>query len=198
MRVIVLSKAPIPGKVKTRLMPAYSAEQAAALQQLMTTTVIEKVCSIYSDVWLAVDEVTHPFFQELATTFEIQVYSQGEGTLGERMQHLMLESFRSNPVPILFLGSDSPHVNPERYKQADQHLGHHDIVIGPVEDGGYDLIAFQQNHPDVLRNIPWSTPSVRNDTVNNINHLNLSVHLLDESFDLDDANDLARALPHTW
>jgi len=105
MRVIVLSKAPIPGKVKTRLMPAYSAEQAAALQQLMTTTVIEKVCSIYSDVWLAVDEVTHPFFQELATTFEIQVYSQGEGTLGERMQHLMLESFRSNPVPILFLGS---------------------------------------------------------------------------------------------
>jgi len=198
MRVIVLSKAPIPGKVKTRLMPAYSAEQAAALQQLMTETVIAKVCSIYQDVWLAVDDVAHPFFQELTHTYKIQVCPQGEGTLGERMQHLMLESFRSNQAPILFLGSDSPHINPERYMQAELHLGNHDIVIGPVEDGGYDLIAFQQNHPDVLRNIPWSTPSVRTETMNNIMSLKLSVHLLDESFDLDDANDLARALPHTW
>lgn len=198
MRVIILSKAPIPNRVKTRLMPAYSAVQAAAIQQRMTQTVISKVCSVYDDVWLAVDDMSHPFFQAMAATFNIHICSQGEGSLGERMQQLMFKSFTANSAPILFLGSDSPHVSTERYQQAERHIFNHDVVIGPVEDGGYDLIAFQNNQPEVLSDIPWSTPDVCSITLHNINKLKCSVHLLDESFDLDDADDLARALPHTW
>lgn len=198
MRVVILSKAPIAGKVKTRLMPEYTAEQAANLHKQMVKTVVMKVCSIFDDVWLAVDDIEHPFFQALLQKFTCKLKYQGAGDLGQRLQALAAASFAKDDAPIIFLGADSPHVAIERYQQAIDALTRHDVVIGPVEDGGYDLIAIRNDYPELFQNIDWGSNTVFDKTMNNINKLRLNVKVLDKSFDLDFAKDLRRALPDTW
>ena len=199
MRVIILAKAPVAGKVKTRLMPQYTAEQATSLQQQMTQTVLNKVCSVYTDVWLAVDDAKHPFFQALRNQgLSFELHDQGQGDLGQRLQRLSARSFANSPSPILLIGTDSPHIHVDRYKQAEISIQQHDAVIGPVEDGGYDLIALSADHSEVFTGIAWGSSTVFKETLININDLALSLKVLDLSFDLDRAEDVERAPPHVW
>lgn len=199
MRVIVLSKAPVVGKVKTRLMPQYTAEQAALLQQKMTRAVLTKVCGVYDDVWLAVDNASHSFFQGLQSSeLNIELHEQGQGSLGQRLQRLITASFAIDNQPVLLIGSDSPHVHVSRYQQAERALEQHDIAIGPVEDGGYDFIGLSSDYPSIFTDIAWSTDVVFSQTLSNIKNLDLTFKALDCSFDLDRAEDIDRAPPHTW
>ncbi|PCI03538.1 MAG: hypothetical protein COB79_00750 [Zetaproteobacteria bacterium] len=198
MRVIILSKAPVAGKVKTRLMPEYSAQEAANLQQKMTTAVLRKVLSRFDDVWLAVDDLKHPFFQLLQRDFAFDLRHQGDGDLGNRLERLLRASFDDDSEPVMFLGTDSPHIGVSRYEEALPALSRHDIVIGAVEDGGYDLIAMSSCQSSLFRGIPWSSGSVLEETLRKINKLKLSVHVLETSFDLDRPQDLERAPPESW
>jgi len=198
MRVIILAKAPVVGKVKTRLIPQYTAEQATELHQQMVKVVMAKVCSVFDDVWLAVDDVNHHFFKKLRTEFDFELCNQGQGNLGNRLQTLSATSFTLDDKPVMFLGSDSPHVHISRYQSVASALRQHSIAIGPVEDGGYDLIGITSHCPRVFDNIHWGTDSVFYETMNNISHLGLTVKALAMSFDLDRAEDIKRAPPQTW
>jgi len=198
MRVIILAKAPVVGKVKTRLIPQYTAEQAAELHQQMVKVVMAKVCSIFDDVWLAVDDVNHHFFKNLRAAFDFELRNQGQGNLGNRLQTLSAASFTLDDKPVMFLGSDSPHVYISRYQCVASALKQHNVAIGPVEDGGYDLIGISSHCPRVFDNIHWGTDSVFHETMNNIKHLGLTVKALAMSFDLDRAEDIKRAPPQTW
>ena len=198
MRVIILSKAPILGQVKTRLQPEYDAEQATELHRLMLKATLTKVCSVFNDVWLAVDDVSHPYFAELKSDFAFKLKMQGKGDLGQRLRGLCEASFDHDSSSIMFLGSDSPHVSLSRYKRAQEAIASHDVVIGPVEDGGYDLIALSKPYLKLFDGIHWGTDSVIDETMNIINGLKLKVHVLDMSFDLDRAQDIQRAPPASW
>jgi len=180
-------------------MPAYTAEQAALLHKQMTEVVMAKVCSVFDDVWLAVNDIEHCFFRELQQKHSCHLLDQGSGNLGVRLQALAKASFMdARDTPIMFLGTDSPHVDIDRYQQALSALAHHDVAVGPVEDGGYDLIAMANNFPVLFRDIDWGTKSVFTETLNNIHNLNLSVKVLSVSFDLDRPEDLRRSPPELW
>ena len=198
MRIIILSKAPVPGKVKTRLLTRYTVEQAAKLHEQMASTVIKKALKVCSDIWLAVDDIKHPFFMPYANHPHIKLFKQSGGELGERLARLHRQSLSTDNQAILFLGTDSPHISPDRYYEANAQLKAHDIVIGPVEDGGYDLIGLKVWTPTVFQNINWGTATVFEETIHTINDLGLSVKALDMSFDLDRPQDIDRAPPHTW
>ncbi len=198
MRVIILAKAPVAGHVKTRLMPEYSAKEAAELHRLMVEAVLGKVCGLFDDIWLAVDDMRHPFFTHLAQTFPVHLCEQGKGSLGDRLIYLCKLSFQDKVVPVMFLGTDSPHVQLERYHEVARAIHKHDVVIGPVEDGGYDLIAMRKPVCDVFEHIHWDSSSVFEDTLQHIHRLQLSVAVLSVSFDLDRPEDIKRAPPETW
>jgi len=198
MRVIILSKAPVVGQVKTRLQPEYSAEQATELHKLMLKATLTKVCSVFNDVWLAVDDVSHPYFAELKSNYAIKLKTQGKGDLGQRLKGLCEASFGHDSSSIMFLGTDSPHVMLTRYRQVQEALVSSDVVIGPVEDGGYDLIALSKPCLDLFDGVHWGTHSVFEKTMNIINGLKLKVHVLEASFDLDRAQDIRRAPPASW
>jgi uncharacterized protein len=146
MRVIVLCKAPVPGGVKTRLMPAYTAEQAADLHMAMARTVVRRAQALFADVRVAADDVHHPFFASL----RLPVVAQGDGDLGRRLARLNALAFSESELPVCFLGTDSPHMHPSRLLQAAALIRKHDVVLGPVEDGGYDLIACRGLYPEVF------------------------------------------------
>ncbi len=189
VRVIIMAKAPVPGHVKTRLMTRYSADEAAMLYQAMAMAVIERAQRLFRDIWLAVDDPGHAFFQ----TFTLPLMPQGAGVLGQRMAGLMRESFRRDDKPVLFLGCDSPHMPEARLHEGVRQLSNHDVVVGPVEDGGYDLIALRQCHTGMFEDIAWSSGRVLEQTRQRARALALRYRELDTAFDIDTPDDLLRS-----
>ncbi len=198
MRIVILAKAPVAGHVKTRLIPRYTATEAAELHARMAAMVIDKACSVSDKVWLAADNETDPFFTELAAIHNISVCSQGSGTLGKRLTTLMTKFFAESDECVLFLGSDSPHVPAARYREALGFLAASDVVIGPVEDGGYDLILIKQPYKELFKDIAWGSEHVYRQTIDACRRMQLKTHALRVSFDLDRAEDLDRAPPDSW
>ncbi|GAV19839.1 2-phospho-L-lactate guanylyltransferase [Mariprofundus micogutta] len=193
IRVVIMCKAPVKGRVKTRLMTALSAEHATAVHAAMATTVIERTKRLFDDVVLAADDIKHPFF----TSFGLPVLSQHEGNLGDRMHRQVSQAFEQDTQAVLLLGTDSPHMPDARLLDAAAGLQSHDVVLGSVEDGGYDLIAMNAAHP-VFDAVDWSTPQVLPQTLNHIRRLQLTSKLLDVSFDVDLPSDIERARTAGW
>ncbi len=192
--VIIMCKAPVEGKVKTRLMAKYTAAQAMLWHQAMATTVIERAKRLFQNVWLAVDDTAHPFFE----SFELPIYAQGEGDLGERMAYLLEQASQKSFEKILFLGTDSPHMPEERLLQAVSALNEHDIVLGAVEDGGYDLIAMNGAYPMLFSDITWSSEHVLQQSLAIIQKQQLNCLVLEEGFDVDTPEMLDRAKHAGW
>ncbi len=193
IRIIIMCKAPVAGSVKTRLMSSYSAEQAAELHMAMATTVIERAKRLFDDVVIAADDQEHPFFSR----FDLPLIAQGQGDLGQRMQKQMQHAFSGGASAVLLLGTDSPHMGDERLLNAVEGMNKSDVVIGPVEDGGYDLLAFSKLY-SLFDGIVWSSGKVLEQTLHNIHQQGLSESLLPVSFDVDYPEDIDRAIQHGW
>jgi len=191
---IIMCKAPVPGQVKTRLLTEYTPEQAAEIHAAMATTVIQCVARVYPNAWLAADDIHHPFFQG----FDLRIVEQGEGGLGERLSRLLIDAYREKPEGVLFVGTDSPHMPETRINQAVQALGKVQVVLGPVEDGGYDLIALSGPYHMLFDHIDWGTDQVLSQTLERAAQSGLKTQCLDTGFDVDVPDDLMRAYQAGW
>ncbi len=194
IQVVLLCKSPVPGKVKTRLLTKFTPEQAADLHAAMAETTIRKIERMFPDAWLAVDDLTHPFFD----SFDLRVIEQGQGTLGDRLHYLLLKRYQDGSGTTLFLGTDSPHMPEARLKLAVQAIQGADIVIGPVEDGGYDLIALTGAHEEIFTDIDWGSNKVLSQTLERAKSSDLRALCLDVDFDIDELSDLKRAYQAGW
>jgi len=194
MLVIIMCKAPVEGKVKTRLMSQYTAAEAMAWHKAMATTVIERSKRLFQNVWLAVDDVNSPFFHP----FKLPLYAQEEGDLGARMTRLLTLSVQAGYKNSLFLGTDSPHMTDERLLHATSALLTYDVVLGAVEDGGYDLIAMNNAYPSLFFGIAWSSEHVLKQTLAAIQQQGLHSLVLEENFDVDTPEMLDRARSTGW
>jgi rSAM/selenodomain-associated transferase 1 len=193
MRVIIMCKAPVSGRVKTRLMSHYSADEAAVLHAAMATTVIKRAVRLFDDVVIAADDVSHPFF----AGFGLTLLAQGEGDLGERMDKQLAAAFADGVDAALLLGTDSPHMPDSRLIAASDALKHADVVLGPVEDGGYDLVAMNRLQ-SIFSEVEWSSAQVLKQTVKNCHRHGLTVQQLDTGFDVDFPEDIDRARQNGW
>lgn len=192
--VIIMCKAPVEGKVKTRLMTQYTAAQAMAWHQAMATTVIERAKCLFQNVWLAADDVNHSFFRP----FKLPIHNQEKGNLGKRMRRLMRQASQHGFKKTLFLGTDSPHMSDERLLNASSALDNYDVVLGAVEDGGYDLIAMNDAYSIVFSDISWGTEHVLKQSLAITQKQGLSCLVLEESFDVDTPEMLDRARSTGW
>lgn len=189
MRLIIMCKAPVTGRVKTRLQPEFTAEEAAAIHRAMAATVIHRAARLFPHATIAADWPEHPFFQ----SFSLPVVPQGDGDLGARMGGLMQQHFAERHDPLIFIGTDSPHMADERLLQAAEAVRHHQVVLGPVEDGGYDLIALSGAYHALFEAIDWGSERVLQQSLHAICASALSYQLLAPAFDIDTAADLQRA-----
>jgi len=160
----------------------------------MATTVILRAARLFADVVIAADDVTHPFFAD----FDLPVCAQGEGDLGQRMALQSRNAFADDAGSVLLLGTDSPHMPDERLLQAVNALQDHDIVLGPVEDGGYDLVAMRRLFSAIFAGVQWSSGKVLTQTLANIERQGDAVALLDTGFDVDFPEDVDRARQCGW
>ncbi|MDQ6965007.1 MAG: TIGR04282 family arsenosugar biosynthesis glycosyltransferase [Mariprofundales bacterium] len=190
-----MCKAPIIGRVKTRLIcSGIDAATACTLHKQMATVVIKRAIRLFPGaVTIAADQTDHPFF----TTFAQPVTAQGEGDLGERMERIANRVIDHSP--LLFLGTDSPHMESSRLTTAVTLAKKYDAVAGPVEDGGYDLILLTSRKTvTLLQRIEWGSQQVWQQTHQRAEEAGINLAALPLGFDVDSAADLQRSQSLQW
>lgn len=196
--LMLFCKAPQPGLVKTRLTPILSPEQACDIHiklslntlQLATQT---KICPV--QLWCA-PSTEHDFFSTVAKNYPITLRQQQGNDLGERMQHAFCGALKSYSQALL-MGCDCPSLTANDLHEALVALQQtSDIVLAPAEDGGYVLIGLNQLQPSLFLDMPWGTNQVLDQTRQQIQTLGLRHHELNQQWDVDTPEDLARFLAH--
>jgi rSAM/selenodomain-associated transferase 1 len=195
--LLVFAKTPKPGKVKTRLLAAVSAEVAAALHEACIADTLRFARKMRGcDVFLFAAGGTS-YFRRLVkkrrSGGRVRVLPQRGAELGARMENAFRKCFAMGYREVVVIGTDTPWMRAERVRQAFAALRTSDVVIGPAEDGGYYLLAMREMVPGIFRGIPWSTERVLGLTLKKIVALKLRKRLLRRDFDLDRPGDLARA-----
>ncbi|KDE55903.1 TIGR04282 family arsenosugar biosynthesis glycosyltransferase [Methanoculleus sp. MH98A] len=189
----VMARMPVPGEVKTRLVPPLTSWEAARLYTGFLLDTIELLASL---------EGTRPFVAytpPAAGGFFSGIVPPGFSTLpqagkdlGERLDDVTAALFSRGATAVVLCDSDSPTL-PGRYiTEAFRRLDEADVVIGPCDDGGYYLIGMRKRLPRLFEGIPWSSAHVTQRTVEAAERLGLSVSLLKPWYDVDTAADLAR------
>lgn len=192
--LVIMAKAPVPGEVKTRLCPPLSFDHAAELYSCMVRDRILQVIRFHElRVFLALPYAVDPEqAAKLACGLEV-VTQRGEG-LGERLQSSAEAVFRMGYSRVLLADSDSPTLPSHYISQALSMLQETpgQAVLGPTIDGGYYLIGLSAPCAELFRDIPWSTPSVLNCTLQRAAEAGVKVSLLPEWYDVDTGGDLIR------
>ncbi len=192
----VLCKAPIPGQVKTRLMPDLSAEQAARIHQQLTRRTLELVTSSNLcpvQLWCSPD-TTHSFFKQMKDDYALALLPQSPGDLGQRM-YTALSSGSKTSDHMILLGCDCPSLNKEDLAYAIKALiTIYDTVLAPAEDGGYCLIGMNTPQAELFNHIVWGSNEVLNKTREKILKLKLNCLELDTQWDVDNYADYLKYL----
>lgn len=159
--IIIYAKAPTPGEVKTRMMPALDALSAALLHSALVERALTTACATEYDVLLcAAPDDSHPFFAECAEDFDIDLdVQQPDANLGTRMLASLNDALRHDSR-VLLIGADCPAFTAAHLREAMVKLNHHDIVLTPADDGGYVLIGARRTAPTMFDSIDWGTDSV--------------------------------------
>jgi rSAM/selenodomain-associated transferase 1 len=191
--LVVFAKAPEAGRVKTRLVPPLSVEEARDLYGCLLADALETSARAAAQLGLepvlAVDPPLALASLALTAPPTFRLVVQRGGDLGRRMQWAVEEAAAGGSTPVLLRGSDSPTLDTARIAQAVSALGHADLVICPDRDGGYNLVGLRGPAPGLFAH-PMSTSSVLRDTLARAESLGLRAHLLDAGFDLDRIEDL--------
>lgn len=193
--LLIFAKTPQPGKVKTRLLAAVSAEIAAALHEACIADTLHLARKVRGcDVFVFAAGGTSYFRKVVKRqgVARVRVLPQKGADLGARMENAFRKCFAAEYRGVLVIGTDTPWMGPERVRRAFAELKKNDVVIGPAEDGGYYLLAMRKFVPGIFRKIPWSTERVLALTLKVIAREKLKGELLQRDFDLDRPEDLRR------
>ena len=179
-RIVIFAKAPQPGSVKTRLIPALGAAGAASLaRRLLTHTLQQALAANVGEVELCMSPApTDHSWKGVAIDRAVQQTAQGNGDLGARMARAtrrVTQNTESADKSVLLIGTDCPALTASALKQAAQQLEQHDAVLIPAHDGGYVLLGVKSPCPELFDQMPWSTSSVATETLQRMAALNLQV-----------------------
>jgi rSAM/selenodomain-associated transferase 1 len=188
--LIVFARAPVPGRVKTRLAPVLGAAGAAQLHvRLLERALGTATRAGFGRVHLyCASPPRGRFFAALKQRFGVRLGSQGRGNLGERMHRAL----RAHPGAIL-IGSDCPALRPADLRAAARVLrSGQDAVFSPAEDGGYALIGVRRSARALFEGVEWGGGKVMAQTRARLRRLGWRWRELRTVWDVDRPADLAR------
>ena len=191
--LLVFSRYPRLGEVKTRLSPILGPAACLELHQALLLDTLERVASleVASHLFLAdcSPEEIREFARAHSLSEALHLHIQEGRDLGERMWNAYQEVSPSWDQ-VVFLGSDSPSMPLSRIEEALMHLEHFPVVAGPVEDGGYYLLALAEPRRELFYDIRWGTSVVLEQTLSKLG--TGECFLLAPWYDVDTESDLDR------
>lgn len=195
---IIFTKIPTPGFVKTRLIPDYSKQQAADIQNKMLRNILQmsqnlKDIKIFFAYYSENELVTQMFLNQLPKN--IHCFSQSTGSIGTKMSAAVEQVKELGFDQIILTGSDIPRLTSQIINDAFSKLNEQIVVIGPTSDGGYYLFGINsQIDQRKFLSVPirWSTDTVFAATIAFIKKSNFSVATVASLSDVDFSNDWKR------
>lgn len=187
--LLVFAKAPLPGKVKTRLARTMGDEKAAELYGRMGKAIVGAVRGGDFETSVVYSPVEALPAMRAWLGDSLKLMPQADGDLGQRMNTAITEALETSRV-VCLIGTDSPDMNAARVSEAFEALGETDVVLGPTKDGGYYLIALSEPHPELFEGIAWSTDRVLAETLAQARSAGLAVRVLETLADVDEFADV--------
>ena len=193
--LVLFAKVPVPGKVKTRLFPCLSPEEASRLYQAFVWDAVAKAAQLRDRRGVVVSIAAYPssndpFFHQLRQEYGLELSDQEGDDLGERMGCAVKGLLARGSERVVLIGSDSPTLPTRFLDLAFDLLGSSPVVLGPSFDGGYYLVGLSRWIPEIFEDIPWSTGVVLERTLQKIRELGLGCEILPAWHDVDDPEGL--------
>ena len=191
----VFAKTPAPGRVKTRMSPPLTMDEAVRVAWICLDETVRRVLPDprTAESFLFLDGTPSREIHDLASERRLTILPQSEGDLGHRLGAAFAALRARGAERVVAIGTDTPHLDPDLVVKAFEALGTHDLVIGPAEDGGYYLIGMREPANGMFESIAWGTPTVLDSTLDRARTLGRTVELLPRIYDIDDAGTLLRA-----
>jgi rSAM/selenodomain-associated transferase 1 len=194
----VMTKAPKAGRVKTRLTPPLTPDEAAALNICFLRDTAAAISQTSDRGRAQGIAVYTPIGSEEAygdiLPGDFALVPQRGEAFGERLSAATEDLLRLGFASLCLIDSDSPTVPSHAFSRATEYLSQPEdsVVLGPSEDGGYYLIGLKKLHRPLFESIDWSTDRVLKQTIAAAREIGLPVHLLPAWYDIDDRATLAR------
>jgi rSAM/selenodomain-associated transferase 1 len=186
----IFARAPVPGRVKTRLVPALSPDDACELYRAFLGDLFERLGPVKSHKTVFLDgEPAETVRATMPKSWGL--VPQADGDLGARMASAFASLLDRPGRRAVLIGSDSPDIPLVHIRHAFQKLRHRDVVIGPAMDGGYYLIGMHAPAPGIFDGVRWGESSVLMQTVERIEKAGLTLSLLPPWYDVDDEASLS-------
>ena len=191
-RLVLFAKRPRAGRVKTRLVPPLTGEQALRLYTAFVEDQLRFLESMVTPgllVELAADGPWGP--DDPPTT--LSIVEQGSGDLGGRMHRAFARSHAGGTERTVIVGADSPTLPASLVEAALGRLSAGaSAVVSPAEDGGYVLIGMGRPVPELFTGVPWGGPEVMAVTRERAHRAAVDLAEIDGWYDVDDAGGLLR------
>ena len=190
--LVIMAKAPRPGKVKTRLTPDLSPETVTAFYRCLLDDTLALARSL-GDVEVAImcPESDVNELSQLAGN-DVSVVAQEGAGLAAGLTSVFSHFADARQRRTIAFNSDSPHLPRSVLECAFEMLGAHDVVVGPTHDGGYYLVGANASHPTLFERDGMGTSSALETLLSRAGTLSLSVGFADPFYDIDVAEDLTR------
>src|SRR5262249_8567688 len=127
VRLVVMARYPVPGRVKTRLARTLGAELACRLYRAFILDLADRLRALPSDVTWAYEPAGAPFAAFLPGA---RCRPQEGDDLGQRMERAIAAEFRAGGGPVLVIGADVPHLPTSSLEEAVASLARDvDVVL---------------------------------------------------------------------
>ena len=190
--LLVFTRTPDPGSVKTRLLSVMDAQRAVTIQAGLLQRTLETARASTADnieLWCT-PTTQHSVLLELKDRFSLTLRPQAGADLGDRMGFAMEQALQVYRHVVL-VGSDCMDLAATDIDIAlEQLAAGTDVVLGPAMDGGYYLVGLSGLYRQLFAGIKWGTDQVLQDTRERVAQLGLKLYELPVRRDLDRPEDL--------
>lgn len=186
--LIIFSKNPVAGRVKTRLAATIGDAEALRIYEQLRELTADATANIDASKAIAYADFIPE--SDLLLTGGAEAWLQQGNDLGERMHRAFLKGFSLGFRRVALIGTDCPEITPFILDLAFRTLDTGDMVLGPARDGGFYLAALKRPFPELFIDRRWSTSSVLNDSLCIAREHQRSYDLLPALSDIDTVEDL--------
>ncbi len=184
-RIIVFSKDPKPGNVKTRLARSLGAAEAASFYRAMVLDLLDKLMHFREIADIEIHLDTHSdFFETLDLPLRLQLGQQ----LGDKLYHSIQTALAEGAPQVVILGSDSPELSVSDVQSLLDLSAN--VAFGPAHDGGFWGVMAHTADPSMFQGVPWSSSDTLRACMERATAAGLTVALGPRCGDIDELEDL--------
>ena len=187
-----MAKAPVSGRVKTRLCPPLAPAEAARLYACMLGDAAEEISSVGRIArYLFLDRPVAANAMRGAPFSSFERFPQRGKDLGEKMWDAAATAFRHGARRVVIVGADCPSLSAGTVRRAFLEISSGaSVVFGPSVDGGYYLVGLSSPDERLFLGFRWSTAEVLRNAAVRCRILSAPFSFLSPGLDVDTGEDL--------